>query len=123
MTVCPQKKGGHMPEDYQQYDTHQKREFWKNHVERWQQSGLSQRAYCRKYALKADHFYYWRRRILNQQGTGPVSFLPVALPENFSSCQKTTAIRIHSPNGFIIELDRPHDAQDLQQLVSMVAAL
>jgi hypothetical protein len=47
-----------MPEDYQQYDTHQKREFWKNHVERWQQSGLSQRAYCRKYALKADHFYY-----------------------------------------------------------------
>ena len=112
-----------MPEDYQLYDSLQKREFWKNHVGQWRQGGLSQRAYCRKHALKADHFYYWRRRILSKQGSKPVSFLPVALPENFSSRQKITAVRIHAPNGFIVELDKPHDPQDVRELVSMVAAL
>lgn len=112
-----------MPEDYHHYDSHQKREFWKNHLEQWQQGGLSQRAYCRKHALKVDHFYYWRRRILSKQGSRTASFLPVALPENFSSRQKATAVRIHAPNGFIVELDKPHDPQDVRELVSMVAAL
>jgi hypothetical protein len=112
-----------MPEDYQLYDSHQKREFWKNHIGRWQQGGLSQRAYCRKHALKADLFYYWRRRILSKQGAEPVCFLPVALSESFPSRQKITAVRIHAPNGFIVELDKPHDPQDVRELVSMVAAL
>ena len=112
-----------MPEDYQQYNSHQKREFWKNHVEQWQQGGLSQRAYCRKHALNVGHFYYWRRRILDQQGAGAISFLPVAMPENFSNRQKITAVRIHAPNGFIVELDKPQDPQDVRELVSMVAAL
>lgn len=112
-----------MPEDYHKYDTHQKREFWKIHVEQWQHGSLSQRAYCRKQALNVSHFYYWRRRILDQQGTGSVSFLPVAMPENFSTRQKTTAVRIHAPNGFTIELDKPHEPQDVREILSMVAAL
>jgi hypothetical protein len=47
----------------------------------------------------------------------------VALPENFSSRQKATAVRIHAPNGFIVELDKPHEPQDVRELVYMVAAL
>jgi hypothetical protein len=115
------KKGGHMPEDHQHNDSRQKREFWKHHVAHWQQSGLSQRSYCIKHGLKTNHFYYWRRRILSQQQE--ISFLPVTLPEHFSSRQKTTAVRIHAPNGFIVELERPQDPQDVQELVSMVASL
>jgi hypothetical protein len=110
-----------MPEGHQHFDSRQKRQFWKNHVEHWQQSGLSQRSYCRKHDLKTNHFYYWRRRILSPQGE--ISFLPVALPERFSSHQKTTVVRIHAPNGFIVELERPHGHQDVQELVCLVAAL
>jgi hypothetical protein len=47
----------------------------------------------------------------------------VALPENLSNRQKVTAVRIHAPNGFIVELDKPLDPQDVRELVSMVAAL
>jgi hypothetical protein len=86
-------------------------------VEQWQQSDMSQRAYCRTHGLKAGHFYYWRRRMLNPQGE--ISFLP----ESVTSPQKTCAVRIHAPNSFIVELDRPHDPQDVQHLVSLVAAL
>jgi hypothetical protein len=121
MAVCSPKKGGHMPENYQQYDSHQKREFWKVHFEQWQQGDLSQRAYCRKHGLKTNHFYYWRRRVLTPQAD--VSFLPVALPESVTSRQKATAVRIHAPNGFVVELNRPHDIQDIQELVCLVAAL
>lgn len=110
-----------MPEDYQQYDPRQKREFWKRHVAHWQHSGLSQRAYCGKHGLKTNHFYYWRRRILSPKGE--ISFLPVALPQSLCSQKKAAAVRIHAPNGFIVELQRAHDPQDVQELVSMVAAL
>lgn len=57
-----------MPEDYHQYNSHQKHDFWKTHVEQWQQGGLSQSAYCRRHGLKANSFYYWRRRILSPPG-------------------------------------------------------
>ncbi len=56
-----------MPEDYHLFDSHQKRCFWENYVKQWQQSGLSQSAYCREYALKAHRFYYWKQRILKPQ--------------------------------------------------------
>jgi hypothetical protein len=115
------KKGGHMPEICHQHDSRQKRQFWKSHVEQWQQSGLSQRAYCRNHGLKPDRFYYWRRRIQDPQGQ--ISFLPVALPESLSARQKIGAVRIHAPNGFIVEFERPHGSQDVQELVSMVAGL
>lgn len=110
-----------MPENCHQHNSRQKRQFWKTHVEQWQLSGLSQRAYCRKHGLKTNHFYYWRRRIQSPQGQ--ISFLPVALPERFSARQKVSAVRIHAPNGFIVELERPHGSQDVQELLSMVAAL
>jgi hypothetical protein len=121
MAICSPEKGGHMPENYHQHNSRQKRQFWKSHVEQWQQSGFSQRAYCRKNGLNTNHFYYWRRRILSPKGE--ISFLPVALPESFSARQKASAVRIHAPNGFIIELERPHGPQDVQELVCLVAAL
>ena len=35
-----------MPEDYDSFDSQQRRKFWQTHIEQWQASGLSQRAYC-----------------------------------------------------------------------------
>jgi hypothetical protein len=54
---------------------------------------------------------------------GEICFLPDTLPESLSARQKPNAVRIHAPNEFIVELERPHGPQDIQELVSMVAAL
>ena len=37
-----------MPEDYDSFDSKQRRKFWENHIEKWKISSLSQRAYCKK---------------------------------------------------------------------------
>ena len=89
-----------MPEESHQLDSRERRCFWGNHIEQWQISELSQAAYCRKHRLKAHRFYYWRRRLSASQDGA--SFLPVALSS--SLVPNHTTIRIHTPNGFIIDM-------------------
>lgn len=108
-----------MPEDSQQLDSQPRRRFWEHHIERWQSSGLSQAAYCRKHQLSAHRFYYWRRRLLASQER--VSFLPVAL--SASPVQSHPTIRIHAPNGFTIEIEDPNGSFKIEPLIAKVAAL
>ena len=37
--------------------------YWQGHMERWQQSGQSQKAYCREHNLSYFRFQYWRRNL------------------------------------------------------------
>lgn len=37
--------------------------FWQNHIQAWQDSGLSQPAYCKEHDLKFGNFSYWRTRL------------------------------------------------------------
>lgn len=108
-----------MPEDIGQHDFQPKRNFWENQIERWQQSGLSQRAYCHNNHLKPDQFYYWRRRILTSRPE--VSFLPVSLSDD--PIQHPLSVRILLPNGCAIELEGQDEPGRLKQLLAMVAAL
>jgi hypothetical protein len=108
-----------MPEEIDQISTHHKHSFWEHHLGRWQQSELSQPAYCRKHNLKPHQFYYWRRRLLKP--AADVSFLPLALPAD--PVRRAPAVRILMPNGFAIELEGRDEPAQLQQLVTMVAAL
>ena len=57
--------------------------YWQDHMERWQQSGQSQKAYCREQDLSYFRFQYWRRRFREDeqhdvQRTRPSGFVPVA---------------------------------------------
>ena len=45
----------------------QKRSYWKQQIEQWQQSGLSQAEYCRRNNLKHHRLVYWKRRYLKTQ--------------------------------------------------------
>ena len=108
-----------MPEETDQRDVRQKRHFWEHHLERWQQSGLSQRAYCHEHFLRPHQFYYWRRRILKPENE--VSFLPVALP--LGRGRHSRAVRILMPNGCIIELEGWDEPAKIERLIAMVAAL
>jgi hypothetical protein len=37
--------------------------FWRRHLERWRQSGLSQAQYCRRHHLSAPAFGWWKGRL------------------------------------------------------------
>jgi transposase-like protein len=36
---------------------------WQQHIERWQESDLTQRSYCREHNLKPHQFSYWKRKL------------------------------------------------------------
>ena len=75
--------------------TVQKRSFWKNHIDGWQHSGLSQPEYCKQHDIKLATFGYWRTRLKKPQ---PVNrLIPVTLPN-------TSHIRISLPNGIGLSL-------------------
>lgn len=110
-----------MPEEYQLFDSRQKRVFWENHIEQWRRSDLSQSTYCRNHDLKTHRFFYWRRRVL--ETPSDVSFVPLALPVNPAHHHRAADVRICTPNGFTIELGGCDEPVALEQLIAMVAAL
>lgn len=107
-----------MPEHVDQPATPPKHIFWEHHLEQWQNSGLSQRAYCRKHQLKPHRFYYWRC-ILRPKTE--VSFLPVTLSSD--TTQQPHLVRILMPNGCALELEGTTELEQLARLLTVVAAL
>ena len=96
-----------------------KRKFWENHIQAWQQSGLTQIEYCRENKLKNHQWWYWRKRISHPSDTD-VTFVPL----RFSSSKISQAgIRVVTPNGYRIELDHGFDFSKLRQLITAVRGL
>ena len=44
-----------------------RREFWQAHVKAWRESGLTQRAYCRRHELPEGHLSHWKHRLQKEQ--------------------------------------------------------
>ena len=62
--------------------TERKTQLWSDRIKSWQQSGLSQRAYCEQQQLVLGTFVYWRSRLRKQVSSIPAdkpSFLPIAI--------------------------------------------
>jgi len=118
--ASPKKGEDTMPEDYDSFDSQQRRKFWQTHIEQWQTSGLSQRAYCIQHDLIIHRFYDWRRRIKSDDNKR-VSFLPVSLAGGASF--NKASVRIHTPNGYTIEIGNHIGSTEIGRLVAMVATL
>lgn len=59
-----------------------KQAFWREHIEQWSQTSLSQAAYCREHGLRKSHFWYWKRRVRElstEAAVEPLRFLPIDL--------------------------------------------
>ena len=101
-------------------DPEQRRQFWKGHIERWQQDTISQLAYCRQYNLKPHQFTYWKKRFA--QADGSVAFVPLQLSEPISKIPRM-GFSIFTPNGYRIEVAAGFDPPALKQLINVVQSL
>jgi len=54
-----------------------KHQYWKPHVEAWEQSGVRQSEYCSRHGLNIKVFGYWKRKLCRRRSD--VTFLPVAI--------------------------------------------
>ncbi len=99
----------------QKAEREEKRRFWKQHIEDWQTSDLSQVEYCRQHHLSVHRFTYWKQKFKS----GPdQSFIELKLPP--VPYPKVTpprsSLRV-SVNRFQVAVDRDFDPVALKQLV------
>jgi hypothetical protein len=87
--------------------------YWGRHIQLWQQSDQSKRAYCRANGLKPDQFYRWCRKLSATQ-PNPPRFIPVHLP---TIAQTPYAIELTLANGRILRFDNGTDPAWLSRLV------
>lgn len=52
------------------------RKFWKTHLDKWAESGLTQVEYCRQHHLIVHRFTYWKARYKKSHNL-PVKFVQV----------------------------------------------
>lgn len=57
---------------------HRSESFWRDHLARFEDSGLSRAAYCRQHRLATHSFDYWRRRLA---GCSSRALVPVVVSE------------------------------------------
>ena len=85
------------------------------HIEAWQESGLSQVAYCRQHKLNSKTFSNWLRIYRSQQvaPTAP-TFIPVEIKPKASA---SGSLFLRSPQGHTLELPADVSPQWLGQLL------
>ena len=53
-------------------------DFWLNHIERRNQTGLSKSAYCKERGLRYNQYLYWDHK-LSSRRDAPIKLLPVQI--------------------------------------------
>ena len=106
-----------------------KRDTWQQHIQAWQQSQLSKKAYCREHNLNSACFYKWYSKLcINaspeqpkpQSPSIPLTLIPLTRPQ---AQHAETHIRLHSPQGWRIDCPVHLNSDTLHtlgQLVSIV---
>lgn len=93
------------------------RRFWKEQIQGWQESDLSQLEYCRKHNLIPHRFTYWKQKLVKPVKT-PASLVQVNMKADFNSAPAySSPLRLVFNNQYHIEIDRGFDPITLRQLV------
>jgi hypothetical protein len=101
----------------------QKRSYWKQQIEQWQQTGLSQAEYCRRNNLKHHQLVYWKKRYLKAETE--VSFVPVQLETllDIPAPADQASLTVIIDNQFKVEIAAGFDPQLLRQVVTALRGL
>jgi len=92
-----------------------KHAHWKRHVEAWQGSGLSQRAYAQQHNLVFTRFVYWKNKLQPNHRVSRKSFAAVKL----DPVQSSMPVRLILPTGLIIECQAGTDVVWLRSLMGL----
>jgi hypothetical protein len=95
------------------------RRFYQKHIERWRQSQLSQKEYCRQNEIIPHRFTYWKKRLADDKSA--LTFVPVPLVHNFPA--PTSTIDLVIAGGFKIQVGPGFDPPTLKQLIHTLRTL
>lgn len=125
-------------------DLTKKQQFWLSHLRACEKSGQSKVSYAAAHGLKPKYLYNWKARLI-QVGILPEALAtsvekPSLVPDLIRKPQRAktaglsfaavrvagvteTGIRIHFPNGILLEIGASSESISSQELLSLLAAL
>lgn len=92
-------------------------EFWKEHLESWKFSGVSQRKYCEKNGINVNTFQYWCQKF-KKIDTKDASFIRLNIKHDNNSTFEIT-IR----NKYKIKLNNNYSSESLKKLIHTLEAV
>jgi hypothetical protein len=98
----------------------QKHRNWREHINRWQDSGLSHSEYCRQHGLTYHQFLYWRKKFVPKTEKPTLSLVEVSLraldppPEGNTG---VSALRVSFRPDLGIDVLPGFDPPTLQQIL------
>jgi len=99
--------------------THQLRQFWQSHLEKWRVSGLGQAEYCRQNNLAKPRFTYWKNKL--SKSDFPVEFVevcPDSIPEAPAIFNNNgTPLRLNVGSRFAIEIPDGFSPATLEKIL------
>ena len=95
----------------------QKRIYWKEHIDHWQQTGLTQAEYCRRHDLKHHQLVYWKKRFIKSESD--ISFVPLKLDEllDIPAQPDDASLSLVIDSHFKIDIRAGFDASLLRKLI------
>ena len=98
-----------------------KAESWRRRFSEWEESGLSQREFCRTRGVSLSGFRYWRNRLAESPGTSGATVVRVAEVSPREICSRAT-VRIHV-GGNVVEADAGIDPERLKAILVAVLGI
>ena len=101
----------------------QKRSYWKQHIDSWQETRLTQAEYCRRHNLKHHQLVYWKKRFLHTETS--VSFAALKIEDLLDTPAPSdrASLCLVINNYFKVEIRAGFDAQLLRQLIVALRGL
>jgi hypothetical protein len=101
----------------------QKRIYWKQHIDSWQETGLTQAEYCRRNNLKHHQLVYWKKRFLKTETDA--SFVPLKLEDllDIPAQPDCAPLCLVINDQFKIEIRAGFDALVLRQVIVALRGL
>ncbi len=95
-------------------------QFWKNHLNKWSQTGLSQNAYCRNNHLRPNQFTYWKNKFKRQNL--PVEFVQITQNqfEEVINRHSPQTLRLNVKSELQIEIPDGFSQTTLEQVLQVV---
>ena len=101
----------------------ERRKYWTGQVERWKESGLTQREFCKRESLSIERFGAWKRRLESENKSETVRLVAVH-PKIVSSALFTApALRLVVDERYRLEIPDSFSPATLEAVLQVLCRL
>jgi len=94
-----------------------KRKYWQDQIQKWQESNLSQSVFCNQAGIKLPTFVYWRGLLLNSENKNINKFVPLKIVKDAISNETNAKIQIKLTTGHVVYLPIELGINEIAKLI------